>query len=450
MLNQPWNSGRLTRRNGENHIDKYTTMNITSFIRELFGWGIVVDQPFLFEINENQPLSAPNLGNRFSTDDNINSWGNKEDGDFGSTGHFVSKEKASNASSAIPATYNLIILDESGSMRSVREDVVSGCNVLLQNISDVAHKVREIKQYMSIFCFDTSHSRFIFQNVPGEGIRDFTMADYYPNAYTPLYDAIGYTVTLLNIQLDNTKSVGMVTIITDGHENASHQWSHHMVVDIIEQMKKKGWVFTFIGAITDVETVATDLGINNFLKFEKTKEGMAAMFKEKKRSDLAYNAKRCYLERMRLTGSLTAEECMEVYRKMNSNYFVPEERITPDVIHKLGNDEIFVFGSNIQEQNDGSASPYTPKNFGSSNGPTEGIQGNCYVIPIVGNTYDELKKAIEHFNGFVATHPHKKFILANIGYETSEYSIEQIAPLFHLAYSFGNVYIPRIFLNYVN
>ena len=99
----------------------------------------------------------------------------------------IEKEKTVPASS----TYNLIILDESGSMSDVRHQTISGCNETLNSIRNTAKEQPEIKQFVSIFCFDNTNSRYIFQNVPIEDTRDLTTADYCPNSCTPLYDAIG-------------------------------------------------------------------------------------------------------------------------------------------------------------------------------------------------------------------------------------------------------------------
>lgn len=123
-------------------------MSVTRFIKELFGWGIVAEQPFLFEINENQQLYFPILGRGFSTDETISS-GNKDNGHTKVNAPIISKEKASKVSSTPPAIYNIINLDGSGSTRSVWEKVVTGYNRLLQSIKDAGHHMKEIMQYNS-------------------------------------------------------------------------------------------------------------------------------------------------------------------------------------------------------------------------------------------------------------------------------------------------------------
>ena len=79
----------------------------------------------------------------------------------------------------------------------------------------------------------------------------------------------------------------------------------------------------------------------------------------------------------------------------------------------------------------------------------EGIQGKSYAIPTDGNTFDELKEAVGRFTDYVVMHPQNKFMLTAVGCGAASYSVDQIAPLFKQAYSFGNVYVPNDFLKYV-
>lgn len=351
---------------------------------------------------------------------------------------------------AAMSMHNLIILDESGSMSGVRKQTVTGCNETLNGIRSTAKEDTDIQQLVSIYCFDTSNSRYLFRNVPIEEARDLTYNDYCPNACTPLYDAIGYTVTELSKVIGDSDCVGKVTIITDGWENASQRWNHSSVVELIESMKKRGWVFTFIGANIDVEGTAKGLGITSYLKFEQTDEGMADMFEYERRSQKAYNSKMSFMRKSRAFRNLGKKERMMAMSNMNENYFVDEQRITPSSITHLDNDEIFVFGSNTQGEHNGGAALQAARNFGAVLGQAEGIQGQSYAIPTVGCTFDELKQAIERFTEYVAMHPKQKFMLTAIGCGRAGYSVAQIAPLFKDAYSFGNVYVPQSFLPYMN
>ena len=344
------------------------------------------------------------------------------------------------------ATYNLIILDESGSMSCVRGQTITGCNETLNSIRNTAKDMPSIKQYVSIFCFDNTNSRYIFQDVPVEDTRDLTPKDYCPNSCTPLYDAIGYTVTQLQRLIDQTDSVAVVTIITDGYENASCSWTHHAVVELIESLKKKGWVFTFIGANIDVEKTASGLGINSFVKFAQSDLGMTEMFEQERLSRRAYSEKRRYMSHINYACNEDREKVLEA---MNLNYYIEKERIAPNPIKSLKDNEVFVFGSNVLGHHNGGAALFALNNFGAINGQSEGMQGQSYAIPTDGNSFEELKAAIDRFTDYVVMHPQNNFMLTAIGCGNAGYDVKRIAPLFRQAYSFGNVYLPIAFLKYM-
>ena len=118
-------------------------------------------------------------------------------------------------------------------------------------------------------------------------------------------------------------------------------------------------------------------------------------------------------------------------------------------VRTLRQDELFVFGSNINGFHTGGAAGQAVIQFGAVMGQGEGLQGQSYAIPTVGNSFSDLKKAIERFTEFVVLHPQKKFVLSAIGCGNAGYTPGQIAPLFKTAYEFGNVYVPSIFLPYV-
>ena len=347
------------------------------------------------------------------------------------------------------AAYNLIILDESGSMSVVRGATISGCNETLAGIRNIQKEQPGIRQFVSVFCFDTARSRYIFHDTPIEQVRDMTMDDYCPNACTPLYDAVGDTVWQLFRKIDQQEAKGNVTIITDGYENASRKWTLPLVKDLIAMLKKKGWVFTFIGANIDVKNVASSLGIDSFMKFEQTEAGMDDMFECEKRSRRAYNEKMRYMEMSKFYQGLSQEERDQMRGAMNAGYFVKDLRIAPDNIASLNENEIFVFGSNVEGAHKDGAAAYALQHFGARFGQAEGIQGQSYAIPTVGNSFEDVRKAVERFTEYVVFHPQNRFMLTAVGTDNGCYDVSQIAPLFRQAYAFGNVYVPRSFIKYV-
>ena len=107
--------------------------------------------------------------------------------------------------------------------------------------------------------------------------------DYNPGTCTPLYDAIGLSVNHLKKNVAETDSV-LVTIITDGYENDSHEFSSKDISRIVEEMKSKGWLFTYIGANQDAIEVAKTMNIKNAMNFVQDEAGTREMFAKERRS----------------------------------------------------------------------------------------------------------------------------------------------------------------------
>ena len=69
----------------------------------------------------------------------------------------------------------------------------------------------------------------------------------------------------------------LVTIITDGEENVSVEWTGPAIKKLIDERKEEGWMFSYIGADHDVETVAASISITNTVVWTKTTEGTEAV-----------------------------------------------------------------------------------------------------------------------------------------------------------------------------
>ena len=112
--------------------------------------------------------------------------------------------------------------------------------------------------------------------VPIESIANFTEADYRPGGCTPLYDAMGKTLNELEGLVHADDRV-MATVITDGYENASEEYSGKTIKTLMDRLRGKGWTMAYIGANQDAVEVARDLHIDNALNFCATGEGVAMM-----------------------------------------------------------------------------------------------------------------------------------------------------------------------------
>lgn len=179
--------------------------------------------------------------------------------------------------------FNLIILDESGSMSAIYHPALTGVNETLQTIRQAQEDHEEQRHFATLVTFDTRHYNEIYSRTPAEEAKDIAPDQYRPCGGTPLYDAMGRAINDLR-QAVCHGDVVLVTVITDGYENASREYNGPAIKTLVEEMKTKGWVFTYIGANQDVEKVAESMAINNHMAFASTTEGTNAMFAQERRS----------------------------------------------------------------------------------------------------------------------------------------------------------------------
>lgn len=179
--------------------------------------------------------------------------------------------------------HNLIILDESGSMQSIYRPALSGVNETLQTIRGAHNEHKDQDHFVSLIAFDSGHYNRIYANTPAEDAKDITEEQYRPDGCTPLYDAMGRSINELRPKVTKGDVV-LVTVITDGYENASREYNGKAIKSLVEAMKKEGWVFTYIGANQDVEAVAESMSIENCLAFEADDASTKAMFVKENKS----------------------------------------------------------------------------------------------------------------------------------------------------------------------
>lgn len=173
--------------------------------------------------------------------------------------------------------FNVIILDKSGSMESLRQAAVDGFNETLAGIKKAQEKYAESQEhFVSLLTFCDCEKKYVFDKVPVAEARKLTLDDYEPCCCTPLYDAMGFTLTTMRNHVKKVDdAVVVVTIITDGYENASKEYTGASVKKLVEELKGEGWTFTYMGANQDSVEVAFNLSIRNSRNFEATSFGTA-------------------------------------------------------------------------------------------------------------------------------------------------------------------------------
>ena len=165
--------------------------------------------------------------------------------------------------------YNVIILDESGSMSAIYNQALTGINEVLSGIRKNAADFPDQHHYVTIVTFEGNGIAGIKtrrDRVAIEKIEDFTRKDYRPGGCTPLYDAMGKTLNELEGQINENDRV-MATIITDGEENSSEEYSGRTIKTLVARLREKGWTLAYIGANQDAVEEAKDLNIDNAINW---------------------------------------------------------------------------------------------------------------------------------------------------------------------------------------
>ena len=186
--------------------------------------------------------------------------------------------------------YNLIVLDASGSMYSIRNEAIAGVVETVQTIRTAQKDNANQEHLFSLVVFNGRSIATVYDRMPITKVPDLNENDYQPTDNTPLYDAMGNAITNLQRYINDDDNV-LVTVITDGYENSSVEWNHQRVFQLVEDLKNKNWLFTYIGANQDALKVAKGMGIDHSMNYMSDAEGTKAMFRKERFSRKAFYGK---------------------------------------------------------------------------------------------------------------------------------------------------------------
>lgn len=173
----------------------------------------------------------------------------------------------------VPRTnHTVVILDESGSMASIKKQAIDGLNEQVQTCRSAE---TPFEKRVTIYTFGGGAVRRLAWMARPEEIADFKDLDYTPDGDTPLRDAVGKAIKELSAA-DNEDNTFLLLIITDGQENASKDWSVSDLAEAIQTKQKTGrWTFTVQGANVDLENLVGEWGIpqGNVAAWDNTVDG---------------------------------------------------------------------------------------------------------------------------------------------------------------------------------
>jgi Mg-chelatase subunit ChlD len=185
--------------------------------------------------------------------------------------------------------YHLLLLDASGSMGIIRQATIDSFNAVTASIRELAQSFPAQEHRCSLLTFNSKQRAFVFFDASPEQLPRLTPGTYQPNSSTPLHDALGEAIERQQAEVArHPGSHVLVTILTDGLDNASFHHTAASIRLLVQTLSDQGWTFTYLGANHDAAAVADDLAIPNALHFEAAPEQMPRLVALDKAARLAH------------------------------------------------------------------------------------------------------------------------------------------------------------------
>jgi Mg-chelatase subunit ChlD len=175
-----------------------------------------------------------------------------------------------------------ILLDRSGSMASIADDVVGGFNTYLREQREQPGEAR-----VTLVQFDGQEPFEVL--IDGDdlaSVADLDPHKYQPRGNTPLLDGVGAMIARIDEEVvrraDDGKPIEdqVVVIITDGYENASREFTGQIIADLVAARRERAWTFVFLGAdeagIRD--SVAMGVAAQSSARWAASKTGTKEMY----------------------------------------------------------------------------------------------------------------------------------------------------------------------------
>ncbi len=155
-------------------------------------------------------------------------------------------------------THLYFLLDRSGSMQSIKSDTEGGFAAFVEEQRQAPGECQ-----VTLAQFDDRYE-VVYS---GRDLADVPPLELHPRGSTALLDSMGRLITEAGQELaalpeDRRPGTVVVAVMTDGHENASHEWDHPAIKSLVEQQTDQwGWQFLYLGADQDAIEVGASIGV---------------------------------------------------------------------------------------------------------------------------------------------------------------------------------------------
>ena len=159
-------------------------------------------------------------------------------------------------------THLAIVLDRSGSMEPIRDDVIGGFNAFL-----ASQQAETSAATLTLVQFDGQDPyEVLADHADVHAVSPLTRETFVPRGATPLLDAMGRCILDTELWIarqpaDTRPDHVVFVIITDGQENASREFKLGRVKSLLKAKEKLGWQFIFLSADLAAFDDAEELGI---------------------------------------------------------------------------------------------------------------------------------------------------------------------------------------------
>ena len=179
-------------------------------------------------------------------------------------------------------THIYILIDRSGSMESIANDVIGGFNT---TISDQQANGPDAK--LTVIQFDSQDPAAVMcAGIPILEMNRLDRSTYQPRGGTPLLDATGLLIGRIRVEQAARVANGLAEedvvfiTITDGQENQSREYNLSQITQLINECKAAGWTFVYmsadLNAYADAEAMGYDRGSTQH--FAATADGAGKVF----------------------------------------------------------------------------------------------------------------------------------------------------------------------------